>query len=388
MPVKDISELQNLLDTRANAFEEFKKANDARLDAIEKSLAHAELDEKVNKISDSMVNIEKTIAELQRPSFGAGAVKENYGQFFKDVIEGRYNSVVVGVSGNGGYAVPDGLDKIVTDYIMSDCVMMQLCRVAPFIAGYKKNVTLTPGTAEFGVETTVASKKDSPTLGQVSAVVGKLLSKQEISQEAKIEMTMDPENWVRDCIGMLFSETLEAQALSGSGSDGQTKGVLGYINDSVGNADFTKIEFLKTGQAGALASTGPLDKLKEMISKLKTTYRRNAKWLMSRSAELLIQQVKDTTGQYIWQPSIIAGEHDKLFGHEVHISDSMPAVASGSNSIIFGDFKRAVRIGMEANTYIVRDPITVFPLSNLLFAKIFDLTLMDSRALKILQFAS
>ena len=383
-----MEELQNLLNSRANAFEEFKKANDARLEALEKNQAVGELTEKVNKISDSMAAMENSITKLQRPSFDAGAVKENYGQFFKDVIEGRQNSVVVGTNANGGYAVPEGLDKIVTDYIMDDCVMMQLCRVAPFIAGYKKNVTLTDGAAEFAVETTKATKQDSPTMAQVSAVQGKLLSKQEISQEAKIEMTMDPENWVKDCIGMLFSEKLEAQSLSGSGSDGQTKGVLGYINDAVGSADFTKIEFLKTGQAGALASSGPLDKLKEMISKLKTTYRRNAKWLMSRSAELLIQQVKDSTGNYIWQPSIIAGEHDRLFGHDVYISDSMPAVASGSNSIIFGDFKRAVRIGMDSSTYIVRDPITVFPLTNLLFAKIYDLTLMDSRALKILQFAS
>ena len=388
MPVKDISELQNLLDSRANAFEEFKKANDARLDAIEKNLAHAEIDEKIDKINASMTSLEETVAKLQTPSFGGNSVKENYSKFFQDVIEGRYNSVVVGTSGNCGYAVPEGLDKIITDYIMDDCVMMQLCRTAPFIPNYKKNITLTAGAAEYGVETTVASKQDTPTIAQVSAVQGKLLSKQEISQEAKLEMTIDPDNWVKDNMGMLFSEKLEAQSLSGTGSDGQTKGILGYINDSVGPANFGKIEFLKTGQAGALASTGPLDKFKEVISKLKTTYLRNAKWLMSRSAELLVRQVKDGEGRYMWQPTIIAGEHDRLFGYECFVSDSMPAVSSGSNSVMFGDFKKAVRIGLESNTYIVKDQITVFPLSNLLFAKIYDLTLLDSRALKILQFAS
>lgn len=386
--MENIAEITNLLTQRANAFEEFKATNNARLEALEKNNAHAELDEKLTKISNSMTSLEDEIAKLKTPSFKADT-KENYANFFKNAFDGKFeNAVVVGTNGNGGYAVPDGLDRIVTDYIMQDCVMAQLVKNAPFIAGYKKNVTITNGAAEFGVESTVASKQNTPTIAQVAAVQGKLLTKQEISEEARLEMTMDPEGWVRDNIGMLFTEKLESQILSGTGSDGQTKGILGYINSAVGAADFGKIEFFKTGAAGDFDSTAPLDKVKEMIYGLKTAYLRNAKFVMSRSAALKVAQLKDADGHYMWEPSVIADRHDKLFNYDVLISDSMPAVSSGSNSIIFGDFKKGVRLGMDSSTYIVRDNITDFPKVNLMFSRIYDLTLLDSRALKIMQFAS
>lgn len=390
MAIENITQITEKLNERAKAFEEFKAANDARISAIEKNMAHAEIDSKLANIENVMKGLEADIAKLQTPQIDSKDVT-NLTKFLDDVLFDRIqNSVEVGTNANGGYAVPDGLDRIVTDYIMGETVMAQLCKVAPFIANYKKNITLTPGAAEFGVESTVASKQNSPTMAQVSAVSGKLLSKQEITEEARLEMQLDPENWVKDNIGMLFSEKLESQTISGTGSDGQTKGFLAYDNASTDDTarTFGVLQYILSGGAGDLASSAPLDAFKDVIASIKKPYLRNAKWLMSRSAENAIRKVKDATNNYMWQPTIIAGEHDKLFGYDVYISDFMPAMAANSLSVAFGDFKKGLRLGLSDSTYVVRDPITAFPKVNLMFSKIYDLTLLDSRAIKLVKFAS
>ena len=42
---------------------------------------------------------------------------------------------------------------------------------------------------------------------------------------------------------------------------------------------------------------------------------------------------------YLWQPSVQAGQPDKLLGYELYTSPYVPTVASGALTIAFGDFK-------------------------------------------------
>ena len=43
-------------------------------------------------------------------------------------------------------------------------------------------------------------------------------------------------------------------------------------------------------------------------------------------------------GQYLWQPSLQAGEPDRLFGYEVMTSAYVPVIEAGKSVIAFGDF--------------------------------------------------
>ena len=49
-------------------------------------------------------------------------------------------------------------------------------------------------------------------------------------------------------------------------------------------------------------------------------------------------KLKDENGQYLWQPSLQAGEPDRLFGYEVMTSAYVPTIAAGKPVIAFGDF--------------------------------------------------
>ena len=51
-----------------------------------------------------------------------------------------------------------------------------------------------------------------------------------------------------------------------------------------------------------------------------------------------LRKLKDNNGAYLWQPSLQAGEVDRLFGYEVYTSPYVPAIAAGKPVIAFGDF--------------------------------------------------
>ena len=51
-----------------------------------------------------------------------------------------------------------------------------------------------------------------------------------------------------------------------------------------------------------------------------------------------IRKLKDSTGQYLWQPSVTAGEPDRILNRPVKTSAYVPTIATGNKVIAFGDF--------------------------------------------------
>ena len=51
-----------------------------------------------------------------------------------------------------------------------------------------------------------------------------------------------------------------------------------------------------------------------------------------------LRKLKDSTGQYLWQPSLQAGEPDRVLGYKVYTSAYFPVPAPGKAAVAFGDF--------------------------------------------------
>ena len=51
-----------------------------------------------------------------------------------------------------------------------------------------------------------------------------------------------------------------------------------------------------------------------------------------------LRKLKDGNGQYLWQPSLQAGEPDKLAGYSLFTSPYVPTLATGAYTVAFGDF--------------------------------------------------
>ena len=61
-------------------------------------------------------------------------------------------------------------------------------------------------------------------------------------------------------------------------------------------------------------------------------------WVLNDSTIKAIRKLKDNNGQYLWQPSLVAGTQDTILGRPIKTSAYMPAIAAGAKTIAFGDF--------------------------------------------------
>ena len=75
-----------------------------------------------------------------------------------------------------------------------------------------------------------------------------------------------------------------------------------------------------------------------LVYSLKAPYRKNAKFLMNEATVSLIRKLKDGNGNYLWQPSVQAGQPDKILGYDVFTTPFAPTIAGGALAIAFGDF--------------------------------------------------
>ena len=88
----------------------------------------------------------------------------------------------------------------------------------------------------------------------------------------------------------------------------------------------------------ASATAVTADELMDLFYSLKSPYRKNAVWILNDSTIKAIRKLKDSNGQYLWQPSLVAGTPDTILGRPVKTSTYMPAIAAGAKTIAFGDF--------------------------------------------------
>ena len=63
-------------------------------------------------------------------------------------------------------------------------------------------------------------------------------------------------------------------------------------------------------------------------------------WLTRDLSMAAIRKVKSTTGEYIFQPSLVAGTPDTLVGKPIYIDPFMPAIVTGNKWLVFGDMSQ------------------------------------------------
>lgn len=113
------------------------------------------------------------------------------------------------------------------------------------------------------------------------------------------------------------------------------------------NAD---IQEVVSGDAANVTS----DSLINICYSIPSYYARNARWLMKRSTVGKIRLLKDNNGQYMWQPSLQAGQPSMLLGYPITEAVDMPDVAANSYPIMFGNFRAAYLIVDRINIEVQR----------------------------------
>ena len=80
------------------------------------------------------------------------------------------------------------------------------------------------------------------------------------------------------------------------------------------------------------------DLLVDLFHSVLPDYRSTAAWLMADPTAAIVRKLKASTGEPVWQPSLIAGDPDMVLGKPVYIDANIASPAANAKSIFFGDW--------------------------------------------------
>ncbi len=397
-------ELKDVLDQLGMAFEEYRKTNDARLEELRKTGHNsAELEEKLARIDGELKRLDeekaKLEAKLNRPGLVNGnedPVKAEHKSAFlrwmrKGVEEGladlQFKAIQTGVDGDGGYAVPELLNREVYSLLQKATPMRNVCRVITVGAGeYKELVNKHGATSGWVGETDARAATNSPSLAELTPFMGEIYAYPQATQRALDDMFFDVEAWLAAELSDAFTTAENAAFTTGNGTN-KPKGFLAYTTalTADGTRAFGSLQYLRTGVAAGLPTTNPGDLLIDVIHSLKAGHRANARWMMNSLTLAQVRKWKDNENNYLWQPGLQAGVPSALLGYPVTENEDMPDVAADGYPIAFGDFRAGYTIVDRIGIRMLRDPYTNKPYVGFYSTMRVGGFLKDSEAIKLVK---
>jgi len=137
------------------------------------------------------------------------------------------------------------------------------------------------------------------------------------------------EGIVRSELVYAFAELLENAYMTGTGVNSP----LGLFTNSVDG-----IPAARDVSTGNSATEMKFDGLMNAKYSVKAQYQSRAEWIFARLGIGQIAKLKDSDGQYIWQPSVVMGTPDMLLGKPVNMSEYAPSTfTTGLYTGLYGD---------------------------------------------------
>lgn len=91
------------------------------------------------------------------------------------------------------------------------------------------------------------------------------------------------------------------------------------------------------GKTAAAVAAVTFDEVLDLVHAVDRAYRAMGAFSMHDSTALALRKLKDAQGQYLWQPSVQAGQADRMLGYPVIYNNDIPTLATGNRTIAFGD---------------------------------------------------
>jgi HK97 family phage major capsid protein len=290
----------------------------------------------------------------------------------------------------GGYAVPEELDSEIGRLLTSISPIRAVANVVKVgSAGYRKLVTSGGTPSGWVAETAARPETDTPSFIEVAPPFGELYANPAASQAMLDDSAFDVEAWLASEIATEFARAEGSAFVNGNGVN-RPKGFLAGPTSAQGDParPFGTLQYLATGAAGAFPAEHPGDKLIDLVQSLRPPYRQGAVFVMNSATASRIRKFKTSTGGFLWQQSLVAGQPDTLLGYPVVEAEDMPDVAADSLSVAFGNFRAGYLIAERTETQILRDPFTNKPFVHFYATKRVGGQVANSEAIKLLKFSA
>lgn len=263
---------------------------------------------------------------------------------------------------DGGYFVtPDVTGRIVMK-VYETSPMRQIASVQTISSDKLEGIEdLGEAGAGYAGETAQGSDSTTPQVGKWSIQVYWIDTEPKATQQLLDDAAVDIEAWMAGKVADKFARFENAEFVAGA--TGKIRGLTNYTTaaDSGSGVTWGTFGHVVSGLSSDFPASNPADKLYDVMGALKDAYLPNARWLTRRSVVTKIRKFKDGMGNYLWQPSFVAGQPETIMGFPVTRAEDMPALANGSLSLAFGDVAQAYQIADRVGIRVLRDPYTSKP---------------------------
>jgi HK97 family phage major capsid protein len=365
----DVSDPKVMIGQLQAAFEEFKKTNDEKL----KAKADVVVDEKVQRLDAAIDGFQATIDELNA-RIAAGPAGSSQGPrdpeytaefnsyFARGVESKRLDEVRASATktdGEGGYLAPIEWDRTITTALKQVSPIRQYANVISISgAGFSKVISDGATVSGWVGETAARPATGTPGLSALNFPLGELYANPAASQGLIDDAEVNIEEWLAGEVRTEFARQEGIAFLSGDGAN-KPHGILTYVTGAANAArhPLGAIEVVNSGAAAAVTADGVLD----MIYELPEEFEANAKMFMNRRVAGSLRKLKNSNGDYLWQPSLAAGQPSTFSGEAIVHLPAMPAVAANNIAMLYGDMDETYQVIDRIGVRVLRDPFTNKP---------------------------
>jgi HK97 family phage major capsid protein len=432
----DLKALTDVIGKLGTAFEEYKKTNDQRLEQL-KAKGHADplidtklanMDKALDDLSAVKASIEKLEGKLARPGVRpAGDEKGSpesiaYKQAFlhwvrnpqdperrsvlqqkqkalraveakafgdDDGFETRAVQTVTTTGSAGGFALPEEIAAAIARLSVDISPIRQIATVRTVGSpDYKELFDVNGAAFEWVGEAGTRSQTNTPDLAEVAPTFGTASARPRASEESLDDLFFDVENWLIMSAAEAIAQGEGAAFVSGNGTNRPTGFLAGPAPVVTADAAraFGTLQYIPSGQAAALPTSA--DVFYDLVYALRARYRTNARWVTSKLLLSALRKYKDTTNQYLWQPSLVAGQPETFLGYGITEAEDMPAVAANAFPLAFGDFREGYLICDRVGMRMTRDEITLPGFVQFYLRKRVGGRLRNTQAIKLLRIST
>lgn len=356
----------------------------------------AEIQNRVEKQEEKMTKFERKTLAAARPVLAAADYDAPHQKAFDaylrsgddDGLRGLeldQKSMSTAVNSDGGYLVDPQMSETIKSVLHSGASIRSVATVVNVEAtSYDVLIDTTDLGAGWATETGATTETGTPTIDRITIPLHELSALPKASQRLLDDAAFDIESWLAGRIAEKFARAEAAAFINGDGVDKPT----GFLTHSIVDNDawaWDSIGYVPTGSDGAL---GNGDAIIDLVYALGATYRANGTFVMNSKTAGEVRKLKDGDGRFLWSDGLAAGEPARLLGYPVLIAEDMPDIASGSDSIAFGDFAAGYTVAERPDLRVLRDPFSAKP--NVLFyaTKRVGGDVSDFAAIKVLRFAA
>lgn len=422
----ELKEVKDLIEKQGQAWEEFKKTNDAAIQAKADGKAIGDLEAKLAALNEAL---DKVQTKLSRP--GVLATKsedrqspeaEAYKAAFmnwvrnpsdperrtalqlrarelrkvetkaggdEDGFETRAVQTVTSTGSAGGFALPEIIERQIQRLSVDISPIRQIATVRTVGSpDYKELFDINGAAFEWVGEAGARSQTNTPDLAEVAPTFGMASARPRASEESLDDLFFDVESWLINSAAEAIAQGEGLAFVSGNGTNRPTGFLAGPTPVTTVDASraFGTLQYIASGQAAALPTSA--DVFFDVVYALRARYRANATWVLNKLVLSSVRKYKDTTNQYLWQPSLSMSQPETFMGYPIVEAEDMPAVAANAFPVAFGDFREGYLIADRVGMRMTRDDITVPGFVQFYIRKRVGGRIRNSQAIKLLRIST